>query len=130
MAGETGAREGEAPTAFTSILRQLVQSIPGATGAIFTDTDGECVDYFCQGDPFDLKVIGAHGSILMRGLEAGRLAPVATIVISGASRSLWLSNLGEGYTLTLVLDHRTWSGDIERNLESSSDAIRSEAGLG
>ena len=74
---DAGRREGERPSAFTPILCDLVRSTAGACGAVFTDQDGECVDYFSLITPFDLKVIGAHASLLVS------LLAQAGVVISG-----------------------------------------------
>jgi hypothetical protein len=126
---EAGTREGEAPTAFTDILLELVLSVPGAVGAVFTAGDGECVDYYTLIDPFQLKIFGAHGALLLQLLEDSRLQPFRILGISGRRLSLWILPLGEHYVLTLVLDHRTWSADIEQALSEAARAIRLEADL-
>ncbi len=124
---ESGAREGETPTEFTSILEQLVQSVPGARGAVFTAGDGECVDYFSDFDPYDLKVIGAHSSLLLQFIEGSRLAPFTVIGLSGRRLSLWILPLGESYVLTLILERRTWSAGMEEALRGAAQALRAEA---
>ena len=39
-------------------LRLLVESVPGALGAILSDWDGEAVDHAACMDAYDLKVLG------------------------------------------------------------------------
>jgi len=125
--GESGTREGETPTAFTAILEELVGSVPGARGAVFTAGDGECVDYFSDIDAYELKVIGAHTSLMLQLLEGSRLTPFTVIGLSGRQLSLWILPLGESYVLTLILERRTWSAGLQAALEKAVDALRTEA---
>ena len=126
---ESGTREGEEPTAFTSILSDLVAAVPGAVGAAFTDGEGECVDYYSEMEPFELKVLGAHGALLLQVLGDSRLQPFETIGISGRRLSLWIRPLGEHYCLTLVLSRRTWSAGLEDAIGLAAIRIRAEACL-
>ena len=126
---ESGTREGEAPTAFTPVLEELVRSVPGARGAVFTAGDGECVDYFSEIEPYELKVIGAHASLMLQLLEGSRLQPFGIIGLSGRRLSLWIRPLGESYVLTLILERRTWSGGLDEALEKAAAALRLEAAI-
>lgn len=127
--GDPGTREGESPTAFTAILEELVESVPGARAAVFTAGDGECVDYYSTIDPYDLKIIGAHASLLLQLLEGSRLNPFTIIGLSGRRLSLWIQPLGEHYVLTLVLERRTWSADLQASMGRAAGALSREAGL-
>jgi hypothetical protein len=129
VVAEAGSREGEAKTAFTPVLQALVTSVPGALGAVFTAGDGECVDYFSEMDPYDLKVIGAHSSLLLQVLGDSRLQPFERIGLCGRRLTLWIVPCGERYTLTLILLRRTWSADLEPALERAVRAIRTEASI-
>lgn len=117
-------------TAFTPILQVLVDSVPGALGAVFTAGDGECVDYFSGMDPYELKIVGAHTSLLLQVLGGSRLGPFSRIGLSGRRLSLWILPCGESYTLTLILGRRTWSADMEAALERAVESIRAEADIG
>jgi hypothetical protein len=124
-----GAREGEAQTPFTAILGDLVGSVPGALGALFTDGEGECVDYYSVIDPWDLKVLGAHGSLLLQLVSGSGLQPITMIGISGRRLTLFVRPLGECYALTLVLSKRTWSAGMHGAIEEAVERIRAEAHL-
>ncbi len=126
---ESGTREGETPTEFTAILETLVGSVPGARGAVFTAGDGECVDYYSDIDPYDLKVIGAHASLLLQLIEGSRLSPFTVIGLSGRRLSLWILPLGESYVLTLILERRTWSAGLQEALRRAAQALRDEAAI-
>ena len=51
---------------FKKIMGNLIESIPGATGAIFLDWEGEAVDqYAVENDTYQLKVLGAHKGVIL-----------------------------------------------------------------
>jgi hypothetical protein len=124
---EAGTREGERDTAFTPILKELVESVKGSLGAVFVDGDGMSVDYFSNIDPYDLKVIGACGALMVQFMGQSRLDPMATLGLSGSKLSLWVLPLGEHYTVTLVLEKRTWPPGLESALARAARRIRREA---
>ena len=92
---------------FKSILTDLVRSVPGATGAIIADWEGETVDHVALMDDYELKITAAHlGIILARMKEIqGRLAadPVRETVITLADQRVILCPLGDDYSLVLTL---------------------------
>ncbi len=45
---------------FKRILTELVTAVPGASGAILADWEGEAVEQFSFYDDFEMKLIGAH----------------------------------------------------------------------
>lgn len=126
---ENGEREGEFSTPFTVILRELVGSVQGSLGAIFIDGLGESVDYYSTIDPYDLKVMGACGALLVQMMEQTKLDPMALLGLSGTNLSLWIQPLGEHYTLLLVLERRTWAPDLETAMDAASRLIKKEAGI-
>ncbi len=126
---EPSRREGETPTPFTSILERLVHGVNGSLGAVFTDHDGESVDYFSTMDPYELKVAGAWGSLMLQFVSQTRLDSATVMGISGSRLSLWICPLGERYTLTLVLDRRTWPPELEQALDRAMAELQEEAGL-
>ena len=61
---------------FQSILKALIESVPGAMGAVFADYEGEAVDQVSRnGDSYHVKFMGAHYGIL---LEATRRISATT----------------------------------------------------
>ena len=46
----------QVPTVFAAALRRLVRAVPGALAASFCDLEGECIDYWGDLDPFEIKV--------------------------------------------------------------------------
>jgi predicted regulator of Ras-like GTPase activity (Roadblock/LC7/MglB family) len=58
---------------FGEILRDLVERVPGAVGAIFADWEGESIDHFAALTPFEIRLIGAHWGVVL-GQAGERLA--------------------------------------------------------
>lgn len=99
---------------FATILKNLVGSIPGASGAILADWEGEAVAHFCLYDEFELKVIGAHKGIILNqmknlhdNLSAGRLREA---VISTDRQHIIVSAIGSEYSLVMTLDRNAVIG--------------------
>lgn len=100
---------------FKTILRVLVQSVPGATGAILTDWEGESVDYYSvSGDDYDIKILGAHQNIILnRVREVRDKIPSQTVretVITTDRQHLVISAVGNDYTLVVVLERNALVG--------------------
>ncbi len=54
---------------FKKMLTELVESVPGATGAILADWEGEAVDQVARMDDYELRVIGAHQGVILYNLK-------------------------------------------------------------
>jgi len=93
---------------FKSILANLMDSVPGATGAILVDWEGEAVEQSCLYDIFNLKVVGAHKSILLSLLKEAHQKMAAGemkhIVISTGKQHYLTGPVGAEYSLVMTLD--------------------------
>ena len=85
-----------------------MDSVPGTTGAILADWEGESVELCCLYDDYDLKVIGAHKSILLnimkdlhQKLSVGEMKHA---VISTDSRHILIGPVGPDYLLVMTLE--------------------------
>jgi len=54
---------------FKEVLGQVVESVRGGVGAILVDDEGEAVDVFTRGDGYEIRLAGAHHSIIIALLE-------------------------------------------------------------
>jgi hypothetical protein len=117
------------PSAFTTILDDLVARVPGALAAGFIDADGESVDYAGWLAPFDIKVAGAHWRIILHQLAAlDWLGTPRTLVVRGLERSTIARPLHEGYAVVLVLGRRAGFVMPDRAFSACEVAISIEAG--
>lgn len=103
---------------FKTILKNLVEKTPGATGAILLDWEGEAVADFSISPDIDLPVIGAHKGIILNltrdaliRLKGENMSSnafigdsVKTIGISTELAGVALSTVKEGYYLVVTVE--------------------------
>ncbi|GFO66231.1 roadblock/LC7 domain-containing protein [Geomonas paludis] len=93
---------------FKRLLTTLVESVPGGNGAILADWEGEAVEQFSHGDPFEMKVTAAHWGILLtqlKGLhEKFATGSVQETVISTDEQYVIVGAIGEDYALVMTMD--------------------------
>jgi len=93
---------------FKAILKQLMEAVPGTTGAILADWEGEAVEQCCLYDVFALKVIAAHKGILLnlmkdahQKMESGELRHT---LITTDEQHFLAGSIGSDYFLVMTLD--------------------------
>jgi hypothetical protein len=100
------AQRDELESAFTPILRRVLNTLPSALCAVFVDTEGECIDYASSIDPFEAKVSGAHALVLLDRLRAGQsrlgMHEPYALAIGGSERELWGRRITDDYLLVVV----------------------------
>lgn len=122
------AHEGDqAPGAFTEILADLVDRVPGARAAALVDFDGECVDYASQGDPFEVKVAAAHLRIVLNEAQAA-IADSTFFSVSGSTRSYVVRSLPQGYALVMVMACGATDATSGRAIPLCVQRLAAEAG--
>jgi len=93
---------------FKSLLNSLVESVPGAQGAIIADWEGEAVDQVGIMDDYDLKVIGAHKGVILHNMRevVDRLGDdqLEEIVITTKQAQTLILPVTKDYYLVLTLD--------------------------
>ena len=100
---------------FQTIVTELVKRVPGATGAILADWEGEAVAQYCpEGDEYELKVLGAHKGIIlnrMRELHATLGAgELRETVITTAEQHILVGAVGPEYVLVMALQRASLLG--------------------
>ena len=92
---------------FKTLLTNLVETVPGATGAILADWEGESVEQYSFGDPYEMKVTAASWGIqltLLKGLqEKYSTGPVREALISTDQQHVIVGTLGEDYALVMTM---------------------------
>jgi predicted regulator of Ras-like GTPase activity (Roadblock/LC7/MglB family) len=93
---------------FKRILTELVEAVPGATGAILADWEGEAVEQFCRFDEFEMKVIGAHKGIILGQLrDAHRelaLGEIETLLITTEDQYHLVASVGQDYLVVMTME--------------------------
>jgi hypothetical protein len=118
----------EEKSSFFPILESLLNEVQEAEAAIFSDAEGESIEFCGNMDPYDIKIIGAYAAILMPLLRTRHNSSPHTLIISCSRRTLYLRHM-ETYILTLVLRRRTYTAGLEEAVERAAGRFIKEAGL-
>ena len=115
---------------FKTILKELVESVPGATGAILADWEGESVEQYCLYDDYELKLIAAHkGIVLARIKEAHAFqtgqAPEDAVISTGNLHIL-IGVIGPDYSLVMTLDRGAIVGKALYNFRKAVARLEKE----
>jgi predicted regulator of Ras-like GTPase activity (Roadblock/LC7/MglB family) len=116
---------------FKSILRDLVQSTPGLTGAILTDWEGEAIEYFSlSDDEFALKILGAHQNIILNRLREIHNGDEPRVfceaVISTDRQHIVIGAVGADYSLVAVVDRAALLGRALYHIRHSLKVLEKE----
>jgi predicted regulator of Ras-like GTPase activity (Roadblock/LC7/MglB family) len=93
---------------FKTLLTKLVEDVPGASGAILADWEGESVEQYSYGDQYEMKVTAAHWGILLTLLkgvqEKYSTGQVREALITTDQQHVIVGTLGEEYTLVMTMN--------------------------
>jgi predicted regulator of Ras-like GTPase activity (Roadblock/LC7/MglB family) len=99
---------------FKELLSELVERVPGASGAILADWEGEAVDRVARMDDYQLRVIGAHQGIILSNLRRvlGRLNRdlLQELVISTGETRTLVMPVTPDYFLVLIAHRQVLLG--------------------
>ena len=88
-----------------SILKNLVNSVPQAIGAILVDWEGEAVMEHCHCDPYDIRFIAAHKSIILQRLKemqsAAQIGEIVDAVITSSNGHIIIGCIDQDYALMM-----------------------------
>ncbi len=117
-------------SSFGEILQGMVERVPGAVGAVFTDWEGEPVDQFAHIPPLDIQLVGAHWGVvfLQAGQRLGRhgLGGVHELVIEGERAIVLVRSVTDRYFVVLATRRDTHLGTALRELGRVAERLRGE----
>lgn len=98
---------------FQRLLKELVEAIPQAIGAVFADWEGEIVAFYSREEDSDyIKFIGAHHGILLDSAKRASLAVNAGetnfITVKTGKGCYLTAPVHDGYYLVLALKSSTY----------------------
>jgi hypothetical protein len=133
--GRPARRSGTQPardqreSAFTGILADLVQRVPGARAAALVDGGGETVDYAGTGAPYETRVAAAHWRLVLESVrEQAAFADVQSLVVRAHRASFIVHALPDGYALLVRLGRGAGFRGWQRALPACARRIGWEAG--
>jgi predicted regulator of Ras-like GTPase activity (Roadblock/LC7/MglB family) len=99
---------------FKTILTQLVEVTPHASGAILADWEGEAVEQHSLYDDYELKLMGAYKGIILNrmkdvhaALAAGKMQDA---VITSGKQQVIIGAVGPDYSLVMTLSSGAMTG--------------------
>ena len=118
---------------FKELLRYLVESVPGADGAVFADWEGEVVDLFtAQEDSDHVRFIAAHHGILLeavkRASESARLGETQYVIISSEKADYITAPVHDGYYIVLAVQAGLPLARARMAMEDAIRALKQEMG--
>lgn len=93
---------------FEVILKNLVDQVPQAIGAILVDWEGEAVMEHCHCDPYDIRFIAAHKGIILARLKeiesSAQIGEVEDVVVTSSKGHLVIGCINEDYSLVMNIE--------------------------
>jgi predicted regulator of Ras-like GTPase activity (Roadblock/LC7/MglB family) len=115
---------------FKTILMELVEATPGASGAILTDWEGEAVEHYSLVDEYELKLIGAHKGIILNRMKEIQhrflSGDVHEAVISTNTLHVMIGTIDEDYSLIMTLDRNALVARALRNFQRAINSLKKE----
>ncbi|MDB4966865.1 MAG: Roadblock/LC7 family protein [Myxococcales bacterium] len=117
-------------TTFGEILKSMVERVPGAVGAVFSDWEGEPVDQFAHIEPLDIQLVGAHWGVVWSQattrLSRHGLGAVEELLIEGERAIVIVRLVTEGYFVVLATKRDVHLATALRELQRGAETLRAE----
>jgi predicted regulator of Ras-like GTPase activity (Roadblock/LC7/MglB family) len=115
---------------FKTILRELVENTPGASGAILTDWEGEAVEQFGLADEYELKLIGAHKGIILNRMKEIHCKSLPgglhDAVISTETHHIIVGMIDNDYSLIMTLGREALVARAMREFRRTISLLKKE----
>lgn len=93
---------------FQAILKNLVDSVPYAVGAIVVDWEGEAVQEYCHCEPYDIRFAAAHAGIALSRLRESHSnslgGAIEEVVISSERHHMLIGVVDTDYSVLLQVE--------------------------
>ena len=93
---------------FEVVLKDLVDQVPQAIGAILVDWEGEAVIESCHCDPYDIRFIAAHKGIILARLKemqsSAQIGAVEDVVVTSNKGHLMIGCIDQDYSLVMNVE--------------------------
>lgn len=115
---------------FTAILKELVENVDGAEGAIFLEADGEAVQWFSRSDIDLLKLRAAYVALTVRlckdTIRQVNLNMKGAMLIAYDGASFLIYELENGYMIMLEMKPLANIGQAIYKIKSTSEKLQKE----
>jgi predicted regulator of Ras-like GTPase activity (Roadblock/LC7/MglB family) len=117
-------------TAFSAILRRVVDRVPGAIGVIFADWDGEAVDSFAPGVKDDMLILAAHYGVILHtvqsALHLSHFGEAEEIIVHHRKIDLIVRTIDRHYYVVLAVRSGSHLATALREVLAAASALRAE----
>lgn len=121
---------GDARVPFTNLLKQLVSSVEGATGALILESDGEAVQWYSRTDGERLRLRSAYLATVLKSCRAAtesmNLGGLSQLVFNYDGASFVIQELSPGYYLVLEMSPFTNVAEGIHKLKQALPELRRE----
>ena len=115
---------------FNRLLTTLVEAVPGASGAILADWEGEAVEQHAQVDAFEMKVTAAHWGIVLarlKGLQENyATGQVQETLITTDQQYAIVGTIGDDYTLVMTMSRNALPHLALRKFRETAGLLKKE----
>ncbi|MGB4598399.1 MAG: roadblock/LC7 domain-containing protein [Trichlorobacter sp.] len=115
---------------FHDILKELVENVPHAIGAIIVDWEGEAVQEYCHCDSYDIRFVAAHKGIILSRLREtdgeSQGGTIADVVVSTTTQYLLIGAVDKDYSLVLQVLRACPLGLARFHFDKALKQIREE----
>jgi predicted regulator of Ras-like GTPase activity (Roadblock/LC7/MglB family) len=122
--------EGVPYMSFEGILKELVDSVPLAIGAILVDWEGEAVMEHCHCDPYDIRFIAAHKGIILSRLKemhcAAQIGQVEDVVVTSSKGHLIIGCIDQDYSLVMNVERTSPTGRALHHFRRAVSELKKE----
>jgi predicted regulator of Ras-like GTPase activity (Roadblock/LC7/MglB family) len=117
-------------TPFGVIIRDVVESTPGAVGAAFAAADGETVDSFSRWDGPEWQMLTAHYGVVLAlvqsALHTFHYGEAELVVVSHRRLDLLIRAVADGYFALIAVEPPAPLGRAIASLERASGKLLEE----
>lgn len=115
---------------FEVILKELVDKVPGAIGAILVDWEGEAVMEHCHCDPYDIRFIAAHKGIILARLKEmqsiEQVGEVADVIVTTSEGHLAIGCIDQDYSLVMSISRACPAAQILFHFRTAIAELKKE----
>ena len=116
---------------FDAILRRMVDNVPGATGAVFADWEGESIGAVANAQPvLEARIAGAQWGVvwseLVRTFARGHLGRPDELIIDGARGAALVRRVSDEYFVVLTVDKDAQIGRARAELSRGAAQLAAE----
>jgi len=115
---------------FHIILKDLVDTVPNAVGAILVDWEGEAVQEYCHCDSYDIRFVAAHKGIVLSRLREtytnNQGGEIEDVVVTSERQILLIGVVDPDYSLVLQVNRACPVGLARYHFKAALKMLKKE----